>query len=988
MPRLSPLRWLCFVLLVVSSIVASAQSFTFKEYGQDQGLGDLAIRSIAQDHDGYLWIATEHGLFRYDGSHFVDYGKKHGLASTMVVAIHVDKRGVLWAGTSGGLFFMDKDQFHRVTAANKELTFDDNSSIVSTPSGEVVVNSERELYSVEPASGSVSAMPYHVQHGQVPAGMIINGVYASEDGGVWLGCDETICHVSGTGFQRLGPSDGIPADRYVALKEDRAGNLWARGDKEILQRQAGSSQFLDVSQGFPFDARDPSNSSLSEDPKGRIMTPAAHGLARWNGKSWDRVDPSGGMPDSNITQLFVDSEGLVWIGTRGRGLFKWLGYGDWEDWSTAQGIRNPAVFAIARDRTDRVWVGNGSTIDVSDEQHHQFRPFARKLPPNLFALQSAASDVDGTLWFGDFTGVLLHIHPETGTYETITVPRGIHQTFADSSGTLWVLTHKGLYTVAPASAPGGQRSPVLDADPVISGRKLKAIAEGPDKTLWLGTDDGLFHRVDGKWHKVQLHNPDIGTSIASVAAGPNGEVWVAGDFGGVARLRVKDNVVGLTQIFTIPTLSSESVNGILVDSRGWVWIAGDHGVDILQSGRWRRFDRDEGLLWNDTNEGALVIDPDGSAWIGTSAGLSHLIHSEPPAGAHPLTARIENATWGGHALSLDKPSKLPWQSGDLDVDFAVFSYRNENAISFRYRLVGLEEDWSTTREHSVRYPKLPAGHYRLEVVAEDSGVHRVSKPAVLVFEIKPPWWMTPTAWLFAGIAILALGALFMRWRLMRLIAMQKRLEKQVAERTHALQTERRELLATREVLRQQATRDGLTGLLNRVAILEVLDREWKRAEREKMGLAVIIADVDHFKQFNDTFGHIAGDEVLRAIAVRLKEGVREYDSVGRYGGEEFLIVLMGWQREGGEERLTYLWQSVCGNPLRIGNRMLRSTSSFGVAGFSAGEAAIPVNDLLIRADKALYRAKVRGRNRIEFAGHEEGADQSGKEHVSASTPPE
>ena len=73
----------------------------------------------------------------------------------------------------------------------------------------------------------------------------------------------------------------------------------------------------------------------------------------------------------------------------------------------------------------------------------------------------------------------------------------------------------------------------------------------------------------------------------------------------------------------------------------------------------------------------------------------------------------------------------------------------------------------------------------------------------------------------------------------------------VAERTHALQSERRELLATREVLRQQATRDGLTGLLNRTAILEVLNREWKRAERERTGLAVIIADVDHFKRFNE-----------------------------------------------------------------------------------------------------------------------------------------
>jgi diguanylate cyclase (GGDEF)-like protein len=197
--------------------------------------------------------------------------------------------------------------------------------------------------------------------------------------------------------------------------------------------------------------------------------------------------------------------------------------------------------------------------------------------------------------------------------------------------------------------------------------------------------------------------------------------------------------------------------------------------------------------------------------------------------------------------------------------------------------------------------------------------------------------------------------------------MQKRLERLVAERTHALQSERRELLATREVLRQQATRDGLTGLLNRTAILEVLNREWKRADREKTGLAVIIADVDHFKRFNDTYGHIAGDEILNAIATRLKESIREYDSVGRYGGEEFLIVLTGWNREGGEQRLTHLWQSVSSEPLSLGSRPVVVTSSFGVAGFSAGEPAAALNDLLIAADQALYRAKALGRNRIEFA---------------------
>lgn len=960
-------RWLAFSVLMAACISASAQSFTFKEYGQEQGLGDLAIRSIDQDKNGFLWISTENGVFRYDGSRFIEYGRKQGLLNPFVANAHIDSRGVVWAGGPSGVYYRQGDRFHELLYADKSLDVDDASFITSLPSGEVLISSIHVLYSVVPSGDSWDVKRYDERYPAVPPKIKTYGLLPARDGSVWSGCDLGVCRSQGSKFHRFGDAEHVPADRYIALTEDSKGNIWARGDKHLIERPAGSTEFRDVSLGFPFDPRDTTNAALIEDRSGRILTPALPGIARWNGHSWDVIGPSVGLPDSNIQQILVDQEGIVWIGCHGRGLFKWLGYDEWEHWSTGQGIRNPAIFGMAIDSQGRVWVGNGETIDVSDAQHRQFHPFPRKLPPHLLALQSAAADADGTLWFGDYSGTLLHIHPNTNTYQTITVPRGVHQLFADSSGTVWVITSKGLYGIPPSS--NGKRTPVLEPDAALNKEELKSIAEGPDKTLWVGTKGGLFHRSASGWHRVQLHNVEIGTQFATVAAGQHGDVWVAGKFGGVARLRVENDIAAAVQLISVPTISSENVNGISIDNRGWVWIANDHGVDVLEGTRWRHFDRDEGLLWNDTNEGALVIDKDGSAWIGTSAGLSHLIHPDAPSRSNPLVARIEDASWGGRELPVDRPSQVPWQTGDLAVDFAVFSYRNEAAVSYRYRLVGLEDDWVSTRNHSVRYPKLPPGHYRLEVVSEDSGLHRISPPATLIFEVKPPWWMTPIAWVLMAIAVLLIAALILRWRLGRLLDMQRRLERLVAERTHALQSERRELLATREVLRQQATRDGLTGLLNRTAILEVLNREWKRAEREKTGLAVIIADVDHFKRFNDTYGHIAGDEILVAIATRLKESIREYDSVGRYGGEEFLIVLTGWNRDGGEQRLTHLWQSVSTEPLNLGGRPVVVTSSFGVAGFSVGEPAAALNDLLIAADQALYRAKALGRNRIEFAHH-------------------
>jgi two-component system cell cycle response regulator len=175
-----------------------------------------------------------------------------------------------------------------------------------------------------------------------------------------------------------------------------------------------------------------------------------------------------------------------------------------------------------------------------------------------------------------------------------------------------------------------------------------------------------------------------------------------------------------------------------------------------------------------------------------------------------------------------------------------------------------------------------------------------------------------------------------------------------------------QLLMAREALRLQATHDGLTGLLNRSAVMEILHKELARSLRDKLPLSLLLVDLDHFKLINDESGHLVGDAVLREASARMKSAIRRYDSIGRYGGEEFLVVLPGCDAAGGAAQAERLRLSLAQEAFSIGGQALVVTCSIGC---TLGSGASPSDaDTLIReADEALYVAKDHGRNRVESA---------------------
>ncbi len=183
----------------------------------------------------------------------------------------------------------------------------------------------------------------------------------------------------------------------------------------------------------------------------------------------------------------------------------------------------------------------------------------------------------------------------------------------------------------------------------------------------------------------------------------------------------------------------------------------------------------------------------------------------------------------------------------------------------------------------------------------------------------------------------------------------------VGKRILALQEE---LISAREAMRHSATHDSLTGLMNRKAVMDGLGKELARSKREGTSVAVALVDVDHFKVVNDELGHLFGDEALKQVAQRLRSGLRNYDSVGRYGGEEFLLVLPGCDLAAAVVRAEQIRAGISATAVKTAAAQRSVTVSVGVA-VSKGAGEGDAERVLDASDVALYEAKKNGRNRVE-----------------------
>jgi diguanylate cyclase (GGDEF)-like protein len=936
------------LLLCLFAAQGVAQRYSFRSY--TQGLGNLNITCLAQDHTGYLWVGTQNGLYRYDGSQFQRFGVENGMPDRIIDNLYVGPDGTVWVGTTTGVYFERQDgKFSEIqsSARANEFTHPTGTVFTANSLGEIAVATKAGAFLLRRVrADGWTAQPMNLEGGSIAS------VLFGPDGSLWFGCDKDLCKLAGGKTTHLGVALSLPEEDWQNLMFARNGHLWLRGMQHAGEVTPDGSHFIPhdlpgslVSEPYPV---------LTEDAQGRVLTAVGASLALWENDHWRIVSNHNGLSQYEIQHLFVDREGSVWMGVVGHGLMRWVGEDRWEGYTAADGLNDDLVWAIQRDHQGRLWIGTESGLD--------WIPAGSNTPkawnaPGVQATRADALEVsaDGAIWAGSGSqaGNLIRIDPKALSAKQWKVPT-VYGILGNGPHCIWVATINGLYSIDPIEPDKG---PQLVVDPAFltSHQRVTDMSLDPKGHLWVTSDQGLLLKDESGWHRI-----DPGQSGAFpdlIAADWNGNLWAAGPSQDLMRIRVSGYKVVEAEHIGRPPILSQEVVSLVVDHRGWLWVGQDAGVTVYDGKRWRSFTQDDGLIWNDTDSFSISEDRDGSMWIGTSGGLSHLIAPQAAvAGSAPAPAFSE-VTYGGTTVT--DGSSVKWGSNTLSISMASLSFKDTNDIGIRYRLVGEQGGgWEDSHEMTVRFRRLSPGSYRFEVAAVNATGTIVSPVASLSFRIVPLWWQN--RYMQAGVALLVILIVVGTWRrrVRQLLRQKRHLEEAVRLRTIDLEREKTELVRTREQMRHFAEHDGLTGLWNHRIIVERLRGEVDRSLRDGTPLSIILVDLDHFKGINDMYGHMAGDQALKETGAIFHRAVRSYDWVGRYGGEEFLLILPGSALEGASLRAEELRALLQKAQMGEGEGAFNVTASFGVAsGFPTNYEA-----MIQTADAALYRAKNKGRN--------------------------
>ena len=725
-------------------------AFRFRTFGAADGLRNLIILAITQDGDGMLWVATDDGVYRYDGQKFAQYSMKDGLPAMGVRVLGVAPDGAVCGGTRDGMACWDGAKF---TPDGAEGLPKVSVQALAGGPGVLWAGTTSGLFV---RRGSAAFVP---APGWPTADHPVRAIWADAEG-IVVGDGAGLRLSTGDGtWQSLGADVGLGGERVDGVLRDRDGTLWIRSLHHLWTLARGDNQVVDLSNGLP-DGSDMSGTTcgLSMAPSGEVLVGSERGVSYRRGGRWQMLDGGDAQLRESRT-LFVDREGTMWIGAMG--LVQWMGRGLIARHDRSTGLPDDAVWTIGRDRHGALWLGTGRCLARATAGRWECLAGSEGWTVRGFAFMS-----DGGVFLAGAPPDLRYIDP-AGKATTLELQgeriadRHIMALATGPDGDLWLATTNGLYRL-PGSVPGNpERVTVPGVRPDARFISLLSV----DGRVWASSEFGLAVLEHGTWRLLDHSSGFRASAMRHIVRRRDGAMCIS--FTDVDGLTCFDwdgvRASALRDITLSQGLTSGRVYFLGEDRERRLWIGTGDGVDVVTPRGVDHFDQTDGLAGNDATARAFFEDRDGSVWLGSSTGLSHVAAQHylgPPSAPHTV---VLLSVLGGTAVRAGaEPIQLPYERNSVTAMFAADSFIDPKRVEYQFRLSPLERDWSTgVRE--ARYPALPPGSYQLEMRAR-TGAGAWGTTADLRFAVLPAWWQT--RWFMviaAGLVLAALGGI-VTWR--------------------------------------------------------------------------------------------------------------------------------------------------------------------------------------------------------------------------------
>lgn len=728
-------NYLLVLLCLLLPTGLMAQRYHFHNLSVEDGLVQSQATCLAQDSIGNLWIGTVGGLSRFDGKNFTSYTVRNGLLNNIIRALAADSHGNIWIGTSEGLSMFDGRSF---THYHRQLLPGRTQSHIQ----QIVVARDTTWWRVQ---GDVYYVANRKMHYLPLPGNTNAKTIAANGQGLWLGTDSALYRYRGGKWLSVPVRADAPTgiDHIFATGRDKVwltcgGGLFKFNGRAAIQYMAGGDEPV---AGL-------AATSATEDNRGVLWVGTTSGVVRIDSVGMQHFSKRNGLTDNTINNVLRDAEGSIWMASDGQGVFRFSGT-QFTGLDESTGLPSAQVMAITTNGSDSLFVGTyDAGLYVFKDRKINPLFFPSNPMPQIMALCYAPYT---GLWIGTRgRGLWLY---ENGIFKQYATPdqpfpsNYISSLYIDTFARLWIGFKDGVMVLEE----GTFKRADTNNSPVYS-----FLTIGFDSTL-IATEGGLrlFHA--GEAAPFVTHTL-VDSAQVQCFIRRGDELWLGtGDYG-VLRFNMRTHKVRV--IGKNDGLRSDFIYNIVADNEGNVWVGtgfGIHKIALREDGEpvINFYGKSQGIMGMESNINAVLKQPDGSIWFGTTNGALHYDPNTAAVSSSPAHIVLQSLKIAGENVidprwydSTDKwynipcNLQLPYKKNNIAFTFQAITLSGAQQALYRYRMDGLDapwSDWSTT--NSVTYSALPPGNYTFRVQCRsDAGT--AAPELTYSFEIITPFQKT------------------------------------------------------------------------------------------------------------------------------------------------------------------------------------------------------------------------------------------------------